>query len=58
MKELGERNGASKLTDVEVMSIRRLLQKGLTQQAIAERFGVTQRTISDIKLRKKWRHVA
>ena len=55
--KLGEQNGAAKLTDVDVRSIRRLLHKGVTQQAIADRFAVTQRTISDIKLGKKWRHV-
>lgn len=53
----GEENGASKLRDVDVRSIRRLLAKGLTQQSIADRFGVTQRAISDIKLGKKWGHV-
>lgn len=53
----GERNGASKLQEVDVRSIRRLLAKGETQQSIADRFGVTQRTISDIKLAKKWGHV-
>lgn len=52
----GEDNGASKLREVDVRSIRRLLQQGNTQQSIADRFGVTQRTISDIKLGKKWGH--
>ena len=54
--KLGEENGASKLLDVDVRSIRRLLAQGHTQQSIATRFGVTQRTISDIKLGKKWGH--
>lgn len=52
----GEENGASKLLEVDVRSIRRLLAQGRTQQEIADRFGVTQRTISDIKLGKKWGH--
>lgn len=52
----GEENGASKLLEVDVRSIRRLLAQGRTQQEIAGRFGVTQRTISDIKLGKKWGH--
>lgn len=55
--KLGEENGSAKLQEVDVRSIRRLLVKGLTQQEIADRFGVTQRTISDIKLGKKWGHV-
>lgn len=53
----GEENGAAKLQEVDIRSIRRLLVKGATQQSIADRFGVTQRTISDIKLGKKWGHV-
>lgn len=55
--KLGEDNGASKLREGDVRSIRRLLGKGDTQQSIAERFGVTQRTISNIKLGKKWGHL-
>lgn len=55
--KLGEENGASKLLEVDVRSIRRLLAKGISQQSIADRFGVTQGAISDIKLGKKWRHV-
>lgn len=53
----GEENGAAKLQEVDIRSIRRLLSKGDTQQSIADRFGVTQRTISGIKLGKKWGHV-
>lgn len=52
--KLGEENGASKLTEVDVRSIRRLLGQGLTQQSIADRFGVSRRTVSDINLGKKW----
>lgn len=55
--KLGEENGSAKLREVDVRSIRRLLAQGLTQQSIADRFDVTQRTISDIKLGKKWGHV-
>lgn len=55
--KLGEENGSSKLLEVDVRSIRRLLEQGHTQQSIADRFGVTQRTISNIKLGKKWGHL-
>lgn len=54
--KLGEENGASKLLEVDVRSIRRLLAQGLTQRSIADRFGVTQGAVSDIKLGKNWRH--
>ena len=50
----GEDNGAAKLREVDVRSIRRLLNKGVTQRSIAARFGVSQGAISDIKLGKKW----
>ena len=53
----GEDNGAAKLGDAEVRSIRRLLSAGLTQREIAARFGVSQQTISGIKAGKRWGHV-
>lgn len=54
---LGEVNGASKLTEGDVVAIRGLLSKGLSQREIAARFKVSQQTISHIKNDKKWRHV-
>ena len=53
----GEDNGAAKLGDAEVRSIRRLLSAGLTQREIAARFGVSQQTIAGIKAGKRWGHV-
>lgn len=53
----GETNPAAKLRDVDVRSIRRLLVSGWTQREIAERFNVSQQTISNIKSGKRWRHV-
>ena len=53
----GEENGMAKLQEVDVRSIRRLLSTGKTQREIAERFGVAQTLVSDIKLGKKWGHV-
>lgn len=55
--KLGEQNGSAKLRDVDVRSIRRLLSGGWTQLAIAERFGVSQQTIANIKRGKVWGHV-
>lgn len=49
----GTRNGASKLTEDQVRSIRGL--KGhLTQRAIAAKFGVTDVMVSRIHRRKEW----
>lgn len=54
----GEQNGAAKLADVEVLSIRRLLSAGRAQRDIAARFGVSQQTIANIKSGKRWGHIA
>jgi len=55
----GERCGSAKLTDEKVREIRRAYAAdGVTQQALADRYGVSQITISDVVRRKKWRHVA
>lgn len=53
----GSANGHSRLAEAEVQEIRQLLNAGIRQADIAERFGVSQATISDIKLRRIWSHV-
>lgn len=50
----GERNGNSKLTLVDVISIRKI---NAPQRQIAEKFGVTQAIISKIKRREVWANV-
>lgn len=52
----GERVGVSKLTDAEVQSIREEI-KHSTQQALADKYGMDQSSISDIVTRKSWRHL-
>jgi hypothetical protein len=51
----GENNGRAKLTASEVLSIRTEVGSNVE---IAERYGVKNQTISDIRLRKKWKHLA
>jgi len=54
----GEKNPSSILTEEKVIKIRTDLNEGiLTQKQIAEKFGVSQVTISDIKTEKRWSHV-
>lgn len=53
----GERHPAHKLTEPDVLKIRKMLSEGVTQKRIAELFGVAQCTVSEIKLYKKWRHL-
>jgi len=54
----GENNGRAKLTNKNVIRIKRLLKKGrLTHKQIAKPMGVSPATISDIKTGKSWRHI-
>lgn len=54
----GERAPTAKLTEDQVMEIRRLKASGLTQRVIAQEFGVSQGHISYIVNRRSWGHVA
>lgn len=54
----GERHGNSKLSAEEVREIRRLRQKErMSLQDLAEKFGVSRPTISEIANRKIWKHI-
>lgn len=54
----GEKHGAAKLTEEQVLEIRReYLTKTATQQALAIKYGVTQTLISAIVLRQIWKHI-
>jgi len=54
----GMDNGTSKLTDEEVLEIRKLCDEdNLFQYEIAEKFNVDPKTITNIKLRRQWRHL-
>lgn len=53
----GEANPAAKLTDERVREIKQLLDRGITQQAIAKHVGINQAVISRIKHGKAWSHV-
>jgi hypothetical protein len=54
----GETHGCSKLYEHQVRAIRGLAKEGaMTQREIAERFCVTQATVSAIHKRRAWRHL-
>ncbi len=54
----GEDNGWSKLTSDRVIEIRKAYDSGTeTGVSMAERFGVSQTTISKVGRRETWRHV-
>jgi hypothetical protein len=50
----GERHGMVKLDAAKVRAVREA--KG-TQKEIADRFGISQTTVSSIRNRKTWRHI-
>lgn len=54
----GERNPMSKLTNADVIEIRRTCNAGERCNIVAKRFGVKTETVSNIVNRKTWRHIA
>lgn len=52
-----ERSGVAKLTKADIPLIRDLLSKGVPQTKVASLFHISQPVISEIKLKKIWRHV-
>jgi len=52
---LGSNHGSAKLTEQDVLEIRAI--RGMTQQAIAERYGVSHQNINNIIHRKLWTHI-
>ncbi len=53
----GAGNGYAKLTDEDVIDIRKLVLEGTTQIDVAKEFGITQANVSLIVLRKTWAHI-
>lgn len=53
----GSKNGWSKLDESDVLCIRDLLTSGMTQTEIARSLSISQQNVSDIKRRKRWRHI-
>lgn len=53
----GETNGRSKLTEAEVLEIRSLQAQGMPVNDLANRYGVTKRSIYNVMQNNTWRHV-
>lgn len=53
----GEAQGSSKLTDADVLEIRRLRAAGVKLAEIAAHFGIAYSNVSLIASRKTWRHL-
>ena len=54
----GEASGKARLTELQVVTIKRLLASGQSQRAIARTFGVSAGTVQAIADGKSWRHVS
>lgn len=54
---LGESSANAKLTNDQVIEIRRLASNGVTQVEIGRRFGVTPKHIGKIVRRELWKHL-
>lgn len=57
-RAIGEKQGSAKLKEADVIAIRVLLASGISHKKIADQYGVARSTITDINLRKKWKHMA
>lgn len=55
--QMGARNGRSKLCEEDIREIRRLRDSGLSQQELANLFGINQTGISGILRGITWSHV-
>lgn len=53
----GERNWNTKITNKDVMEIRKLYADGNTQSVLAKQFGMTRSGIGNIVQRKTWKHI-
>lgn len=54
---VGESTIGSKLTETNVKAIRLLVAKGMWQRLVADKFGITQSSVSRIVSRENWAHV-
>lgn len=53
----GENVGTARVTAEDVVAIRSLADRGVHQRVIARFFSISQPTVSQIVIRKTWRHV-
>lgn len=54
----GEDHHWSKLTADKVRELRALIAQGVDHEALAQRFGISRRSVRDIRDRKSWKRVA
>ena len=54
----GSRHPQAKLTEGDVITIRSLIDRNTSRRSIAERFDISEGTVSDIKHKKSWKWLA
>ena len=54
----GTRNTNNKLTESQVVSIRRSFAEGIARPVLAREYGISWQTVDSIVKRRLWRHVA
>lgn len=57
MQPKGEKNASSKLKEIEVREIKKLISEGVKRSTISRKFNVSWTVIDSIKRNKTWRHV-
>lgn len=57
VKMIGTTNGRAKISDSDVIEIRKLSGTGPTQRQIGEKFGISNQTVSNIITKKSWKHL-
>lgn len=53
----GSNHGMSKLSELDVLFIRKCLKDGASQASLAEKYKVNKKVIYDIKNRNIWKHI-
>lgn len=53
----GSINGSAKLSECDVLEIRKLRKAGATVTSLAKQYGVKHNTVCNITLRNTWRHI-
>lgn len=53
----GSKNGRTKLTEKDVIEIRKEINEGIDQRIIAKKYKIGQTTVSHIKQNQTWRHI-
>ncbi len=56
-RPFGNKFTTRKITEDNVRAIRQMLKEGIYQRIIAEKYGISQKTVSKIKLELRWKHV-